>query len=86
MKRSGVVKLASTAIIRHKLMVFVNALVENPAFEGQTKDALITKPALFGASSVLSKEFLSSVVKHSGIVEQVLSFFFFINFCFNSNC
>lgn len=67
------VKLPSTAIIKNKLLVLVNALIENPSFEGQTKDALITKTTQITTPFQLPKEFLNEVVKKSGIVEWVVA-------------
>ena len=71
--KKGETKLSSTSIIKNKLMIFVNSLIENPSFEGQTKDALITKSAQFGSSCVLKKDFLADIVKNSGVVEWVLA-------------
>lgn len=67
------VKLPSTAIIKSKLLVLVNALIENPSFEGQTKDALITKTAQITTPFLLPKEFLNEIVRKSGIVEWVVA-------------
>jgi DNA topoisomerase II len=34
--------------VKNQLWVFVNALIDNPAFNSQTKEMLTTKPARFG--------------------------------------
>ena len=43
--------------IKHHMWLFVNAMVENPAFDSQTKECLNTKRSQFGSKPVLSEEF-----------------------------
>lgn len=57
--------------VRNHLMIFVNALVENPAFDSQTKDTLTTKQAKFGSKCEVSEESIQRVLK-SGIVDIIL--------------
>ena len=59
-------------LIKENLMVFVNSLIENPDFDGQTKDTLKTTPRNFGSSFELSDTFIQKLVK-SGIVDRVLA-------------
>lgn len=59
--------------IKSHLWVFVNALIENPAFDSQTKETLTTKPSAFGSKCEISEEFMKKVLK-TGIVESVLAF------------
>lgn len=40
------------------MWVFVNALVENPAFDSQTKECLTLKSSAFGSKCELSEEFI----------------------------
>ncbi|KAF5954856.1 hypothetical protein HYC85_007712 [Camellia sinensis] len=54
------------------LWVFVNALIDNPAFDFQTKETLTIRQSSFGSKCELSQEFLKKVSK-SGIVESLLS-------------
>ena len=58
--------------VKNHLWVFVNALIENPAFDSQTKEALTTRATAFGSDVVLSDKFLKQVEK-SGVVDRVLS-------------
>ncbi|KAJ1280587.1 hypothetical protein BS78_04G244200 [Paspalum vaginatum] len=58
--------------IKNHLWVFVNALIDNPAFDSQTKETLTTKQASFGSKCELSSSFLKNVEK-SPIVENVLT-------------
>jgi DNA topoisomerase-2 len=59
--------------IKNHLCIFVNCLVENPAFDSQTKDFLTTQKKAFGSDCKLSDTFLKKVDK-SDIVESILSF------------
>lgn len=73
LQKKGVSKLPSSNTIRNKLMVFVNALIENPSFEGQTKDSLVTKSQPLDRSNTLPTELLNKIVRRTGIVEQLLA-------------
>ncbi|KAK8945392.1 DNA topoisomerase 2 [Platanthera guangdongensis] len=58
--------------VRTHLWVFVNALIDNPAFDSQTKETLTTRQGSFGSKCELSQDFLKKIGK-SGIVESLLS-------------
>ena len=58
--------------IKEQLMLFVNCVVENPAFDSQTKDTLNTKITKFGSSCKISDKFVDKVIK-LGIMEQAIS-------------
>ncbi|KAL7251602.1 hypothetical protein ACSBR1_013445 [Camellia fascicularis] len=58
--------------VKNHLWVFVNALIDNPAFDSQTKETLTIRQSNFGSKCELSQEFLKKVSK-SGIVESLLS-------------
>ena len=60
------------ALIKAHLAVFVNALIENPAFDSQTKETLTTRATAFGSAPKLSDGFLKAVEK-SELVERILS-------------
>ncbi|XP_038982287.1 DNA topoisomerase 2 [Phoenix dactylifera] len=47
--------------VRSHLWVFVNALIDNPAFDSQTKETLTTRQGSFGSKCELSQEFLKKV-------------------------
>jgi DNA topoisomerase-2 len=66
-------KIKQTAIKQY-MCVFVRCLIENPAFDSQTKDSLTTQSKAFGSTAVLPEAFLKAVAsKKMGIVEQVLA-------------
>ncbi|XP_064967328.1 DNA topoisomerase 2-like [Musa acuminata AAA Group] len=58
--------------VRSHLWVFVNALINNPAFDSQTKETLTTRQGSFGSKCELSQEFLKKVAK-SGVVNTLLT-------------
>ncbi|XP_074308414.1 DNA topoisomerase 2 [Silene latifolia] len=60
-------------IVKNHLWIFVNALIDNPAFDSQTKETLTTRANSFGTTCDLSDKFLKKVVDSSGVVESLLS-------------
>ncbi|KAL3537453.1 hypothetical protein ACH5RR_000819 [Cinchona calisaya] len=58
--------------VKNHLWVFVNAFIDNPAFDSQTKETLTLRQSSFGSKCELSQEFLKKVAK-SGVVENLLS-------------
>ena len=56
--------------IKGHLWIFVNCLIENPAFDSQTKETLTLKPSLFGSKCELSEKFIKEVLK-TGIVDDI---------------
>jgi DNA topoisomerase II len=65
------VKVKPTTV-KEQLMVFVNCLVENPAFDSQTKDTLNTPSSKFGSSVTVSDKFIDNIIK-LGVMETALS-------------
>jgi DNA topoisomerase-2 len=47
--------------VKNHLSVFVNCLIENPAFDSQTKDTLTTRPKAFGTTAVLPEKMVKAV-------------------------
>ncbi|KAH9611986.1 hypothetical protein KSS87_007148 [Heliosperma pusillum] len=60
-------------IVKNHLWIFVNALIDNPAFDSQTKETLTTRANSFGTTCELSEKLLKKVVDSSGVVESLLS-------------
>ncbi|RLN08265.1 DNA topoisomerase 2 isoform X2 [Panicum miliaceum] len=58
--------------VKSHLWVFVNALIDNPAFDSQTKETLTTRQGSFGSKCELPNNFLKNVEK-IGVVSNVLS-------------
>ena len=47
--------------IKNHLWVFINCLIENPAFDSQTKENMTLKEKSFGSKCTLSEKFIKSV-------------------------
>ncbi|KAL5207162.1 hypothetical protein ABZP36_031597 [Zizania latifolia] len=58
--------------VKSHLWVFVNALIDNPAFDSQTKETLTTRQGSFGSKCDLSGDFLQKVGS-SAVVSNLLS-------------
>ena len=56
------------AFVRESLAVFINCLVENPAFSSQTKEVMTTK-----TNFKLPEDFLKKIVSKLGIVDKVMT-------------
>ncbi|KAI0358820.1 type II DNA topoisomerase [Trametes cingulata] len=60
------------AQIKNHMWIFVNALIENPTFDSQTKETLTLPSSKFGTRPTLSEDFMKKVAK-SSIVDHVLN-------------
>lgn len=56
---------------QNHLCVYVNCLIENPAFDSQTKETLTSPISKFGSKCHLSKKFLETVTEQTQLVEQI---------------
>lgn len=54
------------------MWVFVNALIENPTFDSQTKETMTLQAKSFGSKCEPSEKFFTSVLK-TGITDAVAS-------------
>jgi DNA topoisomerase-2 len=61
--------------IKNHMWVFVNALIDNPTFDSQTKETLTSRAGSFGSKCELSEEFLKK-----GMWQQFQSILFW-KFC-----
>ena len=64
-------------MVQRSMFIFVNALVQNPNFDSQTKETLTTRVKDFGPVSFrpqISESFLKRIIKNSGIIEEVTFF------------
>lgn len=53
--------------LKNHIFIFVNCLVNNPAFTSQTKEQMTTKPSQFGSKCVLGDDFLKKIQKSEAI-------------------
>ena len=58
---------------RNHIFIFINCLIDNPAFNSQTKEQLTTKMSAFGSKCVLSDQFLKKV-KASEAIANIMEF------------
>ncbi|KAK4143350.1 DNA topoisomerase [Dichotomopilus funicola] len=58
---------------RNHIFIFINCLIDNPAFNSQTKEQLTTKMSAFGSKCVLSDAFLKKV-KASEAIQNIMDF------------
>uniref|UniRef100_F1KQW9 DNA topoisomerase 2 n=1 Tax=Ascaris suum TaxID=6253 RepID=F1KQW9_ASCSU len=58
--------------VRNHMWVFVNALIENPTFDSQSKETMTLQAKSFGSKCELSDKFIQSTMK-CGIVEAVMA-------------
>ncbi|KAF9242373.1 DNA topoisomerase [Melanogaster broomeanus] len=70
-KKNKGAKVKPTQIKNH-IWIFVNALIENPTFDSQTKETLTLTASKFGTKPVLSEDFMKKVLK-SSIIDNVLN-------------
>ncbi|EGR31961.1 topoisomerase ii beta 180kda, putative [Ichthyophthirius multifiliis] len=57
--------------IKNHIWIFINALIENPSFDSQTKETLTLKQQDFGSQCIVSEKFLKDYLK-TGILENIL--------------
>lgn len=70
-KKHGFVQLKKKDI-KNNLWIFVKAIIEDPAFDTQTKEFLTTKISDFGSKCPISDEFISKLAK-TGIEERAMA-------------
>lgn len=59
--------------IRNHMWIFVNCLIENPAFDSQTKETLTLRQSAFGSKCPVGEDFIKKVLR-SGVMENILKF------------
>ena len=76
--RSLVSNLSSnTEIITSSLLLYTVSFtisIENPSFDSQTKERLITPPSKFGSKPNISDKFAKQIIEKTTLVEKVLQF------------
>lgn len=60
------------AMIRNQMFIFVNALINNPEFDSQTKELLKSNQSSWGTKPELSEKFLTSITNQSGLIDKIL--------------
>ena len=60
--------------IKNYLRVFIDSVIENPSFDSQTKERLISTPSKFGSKPVIDDKYIKNICEKTDIVEKVLQF------------
>ncbi|ORX87626.1 DNA topoisomerase II [Basidiobolus meristosporus CBS 931.73] len=60
--------------IKNQCWVFINSLIENPAFDSQTKENLTLRASSFGSKPQLSEGFLNRITNQTKVVENIMDF------------
>ncbi|KAJ1351003.1 hypothetical protein KIN20_006935 [Parelaphostrongylus tenuis] len=60
-------------VVKNNLCVFVNALIENPAFSSQTKTVLTTTASDFGSKCICDVTTVQTWAIESGLVEELIA-------------
>eukprot|EP00698_Gefionella_okellyi_P001427 TRINITY_DN11387_c0_g1_i1.p1 TRINITY_DN11387_c0_g1~~TRINITY_DN11387_c0_g1_i1.p1 ORF type:complete len:1190 (+),score=256.88 TRINITY_DN11387_c0_g1_i1:416-3571(+) len=63
----------SATLVKSHMSLFVSCLIENPAFDSQTKETLTTKPQSFGSTCLLPDKTIYQWGESTGLVEEVLT-------------
>ncbi|ORX47390.1 type II DNA topoisomerase [Piromyces finnis] len=58
--------------VKNHLWVFINSLIENPAFDSQTKETLTLRASSFGSKCPVSDNFITKVLR-CGVIDNILS-------------
>lgn len=57
----SLILLSPVPQVKNHIWVFVNALIENPSFDSQTKENMTLQPKSFGSKCLLSEKFVRAV-------------------------
>eukprot|EP00747_Dinoflagellata_sp_TGD_P123238 gnl/TRDRNA2_/TRDRNA2_173778_c0_seq1.p1 gnl/TRDRNA2_/TRDRNA2_173778_c0~~gnl/TRDRNA2_/TRDRNA2_173778_c0_seq1.p1 ORF type:complete len:1255 (-),score=308.74 gnl/TRDRNA2_/TRDRNA2_173778_c0_seq1:103-3867(-) len=60
-------------LVKNHLWVFINCLIENPAFSSQTKECMTLKASNFGSKCDLPKSFIDEVLAKTDIINAVVT-------------
>ena len=60
--------------IKNNIHIFINCIIENPSFDSQTKERLITTRSKFGSIAEITDKFIKKVISELDIVDKSVSF------------
>lgn len=60
--------------VKNSMFIFVNCLIENPAFDSQTKENLTLKISSFGSRCTPIGSFARDIIKNTPLIEKIVSF------------
>jgi DNA topoisomerase-2 len=59
--------------VKNQLWVFINCLIENPAFSSQTKEQMTLKASSFGSHCPINKALIDEIVEKTDVVSAVIA-------------
>ena len=60
--------------IKNYIRLFLNSVIENPSFDSQTKERLITPPSKFGSKPIITDKFIKQIIDKTQIIDKVIQF------------
>lgn len=67
-------KSIADSYIKNYLQLFVNSVIENPSFDSQTKERLITPASKFGSKPNITDKFIKQIIDKTNIIDRVLKY------------
>lgn len=67
-------KTVPESYVKNYMKLFLNCVIEDPSFDSQSKERLITAPSKFGSKPELSDKFIKSIFDKLDLVQKVESF------------
>lgn len=60
--------------IKNYLRIFLDCMIENPSFDSQTKERLITPPSKFGSKPIVSEKCIKAILDKTSLMDRVIQF------------
>ena len=60
--------------VKNNLFLFINALIENPIFDSQTKENLTLKSSAFGSKCQPIDDIIKDIIKNTDIIDKIITF------------
>ena len=60
--------------VKNYLSIYLNCIIENPSFDSQAKERLITPKSKFGSQPEISDKFIKNLCDNAGLSEKVMQF------------
>lgn len=60
--------------IKNSMFVFINCLIENPAFDSQTKENLTLKASSFGSKCEPTDKFVKAIIEKTPLISRIVEF------------
>lgn len=67
-------KVIQENYIKNYLRLFIDSVIENPSFDSQTKERLITPQGKFGSKPIISDKFFKEIIEKTDLVDKVIQF------------